>query len=71
MLLSARFFVPDELRQLLLKFFNGDGRKVGRWYTTRNPLLGDLTPMTFVKQGREDKLMNWVRQQLAENERVK
>ena len=61
----------DELAALLLKFFKGDGDKMNLWYHTKNPLLGDISPIDMIQAGRYDRLLRWAKQQLAENEKPK
>jgi hypothetical protein len=54
---------------LVLKFFKGDRRKASLWFSTANPLLGGISPAKMIQVGRYDKLLRWVKTQLAENER--
>lgn len=43
---------------ILKKFFYGDDAKIEWWLNTRNPLLGDLTPMRMIETGRAPKLLH-------------
>lgn len=58
----------EELFVLLKRFFNGDEDKMSLWMMTWNPLLGS-SPQTMIQAGYYVKLLRWVRQQLADNER--
>lgn len=59
----------SEAQTLVAKFFDGDGAKTLLWMTTKNPLLGNLSPREMIQMGREDKLLKFVKESLAENER--
>lgn len=58
-----------EIRALLREFFGNDPKKIELWLDTKNPLLGGLSPMEMVHVGREEKLLEFVKTSLAENER--
>lgn len=49
---------------LVLNFFEGDGEKALRWYRTSNPLLGDQVPMVMIINGREKKLLTFIKGQI-------
>lgn len=53
---------------LIFEIFNYDQKKTEDWVNTYNPNLG-ATPLEMIKQGREKKLLKWIRNQLAENKR--
>ncbi len=60
--------IPERVRWHVLGFFKGDSKKTNLWFSTPNPLLGNVSPQQMISMGREYKLLKWVRQQLAENE---
>ena len=37
------------------------------WFTTPNPLLGNVSPVDMIKNGRQDKLCKWILNQIEEN----
>lgn len=37
------------------------------WFTTLNPLLGNVSPIDMIKIGRQDKLCKWIVNQIDEN----
>ncbi len=37
------------------------------WFTTPNPLLGNVSPIEMIKNGRGDKLCKWIANQIDEN----
>ena len=47
-------------------FFNNESKSID-WMYTRNPLLGDVSPVSMIKVGRFDKLMQFIYTQLEEN----
>ena len=57
-----------EIRRLVLGFFEGDAKKTEHWFRTENPLLGGIQPRAFLNLGRIDKVLKFVKEQLAENE---
>ena len=49
------------------EYFGGNAEKTVAWMTTENPLLGNVTPYKMMEDGRSEKLLEWVEQQLSEN----
>ena len=47
-------------------FFNNESKSID-WMYTRNPLLGDVTPVDMIKVGRFDKLMQFIYDRMGEN----
>jgi hypothetical protein len=45
---------------LVAEAFNGDIQKTALWFTTANPLLGDVTPRDMIRIGRYRKLEMFV-----------
>lgn len=58
-----------EAKSLVLNFFGGDKKKTKLWFSSENPLLGNISPLQMIAVGRSEKLLNWVKQQLDLNER--
>ena len=58
-----------EVVDLLRIFFDRDPKKIHAWLNSKNPMLGDISPMQMIHLGREKKLLEFVRSALAENER--
>lgn len=59
-----------EVRELIGKFFGEQKGKVNIWMESRNPLLGMLTPLQMIQYGRGERLLEFVRNSLEENERA-
>jgi hypothetical protein len=59
--------------QLVEEFFDGDMRKVRRWWMTPNPLLGGWAPhhMVMLGERHQAKLEKFIRTQLADNKPTK
>lgn len=54
---------------LIAEHFNGDDRKTALWFTTPNPLLGNITPRDMIRLGRYRKLFKFIFNSLSENRR--
>lgn len=63
---GASFMV--EARELVLDFFGGDKQKTEQWFASPNPLLGGISPYEMNQLGRSEKLCQFVKSQLIENE---
>lgn len=60
---------PEEQMKALVKAHMLWGYdKTHTWYHQPNPLLGGLTPNDMVSQGRQDKLIKWIKSQIDEND---
>jgi len=69
--------MPPELKEritewailfnLVAGFFNGDAEKTHQWFSTLNPLLGNVAPRDMIRFGRYKKLLKYVMNALAEN----
>ncbi len=55
------------LLNLVAGFFKGDEEKTYLWFTTINPLLGNVAPRDMIRFGRFKKLLKFVMNALAEN----
>lgn len=54
---------------MILPFFGEDEGRARMWMLADNPLLGENTPIDMIKNGRYEKLLNFVRSCLNENKR--
>lgn len=71
--------MPSELRErirewatllnLVAEHFHGDEKKTALWFTTLNPLLGNVPPRDMIRFGRYKKLFKFVATAIAENKR--
>lgn len=55
-----------EISEMLFEFFK-DNMKVSYWMNTKNPLLGNVSPMSMILIGRVEKLKSFIKSQLAED----
>ena len=54
---------------LVAEHFKGDGVKTSLWFTTPNPLLGNIAPRDMIRLGRYKKLFAFIYNSLSENKR--
>jgi hypothetical protein len=54
---------------LVTQFFKGDAVMAQLWLESPNPLLGNFSPLRMLELGRLEKLVEFIEQQLRENER--
>ncbi len=57
------------LLNLVAEHFHGNAQKTTLWFTTLNPLLGNIAPRDMIRFGRYKKLFKFVVNALAENRR--
>ncbi len=57
------------LLNLVAEHFKGDAAKTALWFTTLNPLLGNISPRDMIRFGRYKKLFKFIFNALAENKR--
>ncbi len=57
------------LLNLVAEHFKGDATKTTLWFTTPNPLLGNISPRDMIRFGRYKKLFKFIFNALAENKR--
>jgi len=55
------------IRGLVAQFFAGDVAKTALWFKTKNPLLGNISPLDMIRNGRSEKLRRFVTSALEEN----
>ena len=59
---SARLTEIATICALVLEHFDGDLGKTHSWFTTRNPLLGNLSPREMIRFGLYRKVLRFVRE---------
>jgi hypothetical protein len=42
------------------KFFDGDTVKTMLWFNTKNPMLGDMTPIELIQLGKYQKVKEFI-----------
>ncbi len=57
------------LLNLVAEHFKGDATKTALWFSTSNPLLGNISPRDMIRFGRYKKLFKFIFNALAENKR--
>lgn len=59
---EQRYRLSDKGRILLLvqQLMDWPSEKAERWYRTRNPLLGNGSPLRLVRQGRAHKVLAFI-----------
>ena len=55
------------LLNLVAEHFQGDAQKTALWFTTPNPLLGNISPRDMIRFGKSKKLFKFVVNALAGN----
>ncbi len=55
------------LFNLVAGHFQGNALKTAQWFSTLNPLLGNVSPKDMIRLGRYKKLLSFVMNALAEN----
>ncbi len=55
--------IDTRIMRILHDYFDNDIGKVSAWINTPNPLLGDVTPCEMIVNGKQEKLLIWMRQQ--------
>lgn len=58
----------EEAFGLVKKFFDGDHHKAMLWMVEKNPMLGGVSPREMLFIGRGDKLLQFIKEALSENE---
>lgn len=67
--LQERFKEWAILLNLVAEHFKGDATKTALWFTTPNPLLGNIMPRDMIRFGRHKKLFKFIFNSIAENKR--
>jgi hypothetical protein len=52
---------------LVAEHFNGDIRKTALWFKTKNPLLGNVSPLDMIRHGRYERLRRVVLEPISAN----
>jgi hypothetical protein len=55
---------------LVARHFDGNRQKTALWFTTKNPMLGDISPRDMIRFGRYDKLRRFVVNALIDEQAV-
>lgn len=55
----------DEVHRMVFRYFDGDPEKIHDWFTTPNPLLGQVAPVDMLKYGRGEKLLQFVKERMT------
>ena len=63
---SKRYYYLS-CHSLVLEHFKNDEKKTKIWMSTINPLLGEVSPIEMIMNGRGERLENWIKNQLKEN----
>lgn len=66
---NERVTKQAEAQSLVLAFFKGDEKKTTAWFCTPNPLLGGEEPLDLIRSWRADKVLEFVKTMLVQNER--
>ena len=45
---------------LVAQFFDGDAAKTALWFKTKNPLFGDVAPRQMIREGRHERVRQFV-----------
>lgn len=53
----------------VVEYFEGDLDRAYLWFDTPNPALGNISPNDMIKLGRTEKLLKFIQESRAENER--
>lgn len=51
-------------KQLVLYYFNQNEYRASLWFSTPNPLLGNISPNDVIEAGRGDKLLKFIEGQV-------
>lgn len=57
----------EKLYELLNLYYKNDDEKAYLWLKTKNPLLGDMSPLETIYKGNVDKLIEFVKNCLEGN----
>lgn len=53
--------------ELVAQYFKGDASKTALWFSTKNPMLGNVSPRDMIRFGRYEKLSRFIMEALEEN----
>lgn len=60
---ELRELVPDSWISVL-RFFSGNSTKTLTWFNSRNPNLGDISPVEMIRLNHTQKLERWIKLQI-------
>jgi len=49
-----------EATKFLFDFFDGDISLIATWLDTKNPMIGNITPLEMIKRGRAKRLVKMI-----------
>jgi hypothetical protein len=52
--------IPHDYLKKMKEYFNGDIQKTYLWFNTKNPSLGQISPLEMIQKGRAKKLMEFI-----------
>ena len=55
----------EQALELVKKFFKEEPHKYDLWMTTNNPMTGGVSPRWMIDVGREEKLIQFIKESLA------
>lgn len=61
----STYFIISHLE----KFFKNNDDKIKDWLETKNPNLGNLSPLELIKRGRAHKVLEFVESAMEENKK--
>ena len=64
---KLELLVNQMLTAMVVDFFKGNEKKAGTWMVTKNPLLGNVSPLTMINNGRQEKLFKFIKAAKDEN----
>ena len=66
--MNKELFTLIRIHHLIGEYFNNDMKKAALWLETKNPLLGNVTPMEMIASGQNKKLLKFIETTLKENQ---
>ncbi len=58
--LKTRLMEIGNIINIVVEQFNGDIKKAELWFNTKNPMLGNMSPIDMIKFGRYEKLQKFI-----------
>jgi len=56
--------LPHKYFQMVVDFYQGDYAKAWSWFTSANPNLGGMSPLSLVKKRQEKKVMAFIQSRM-------
>lgn len=64
-----KYSTQAKIKQLILDFYKGDLKKTDKWLRTKNPILGSVSPLDMMMDGKEKELLKIIEFKLSGNKR--